>query len=76
MDFKNKKVCANCSNVYLDYQSVNYDHFEPHRCKAMNGKECCDIFNSVCDKFSPKITHKQETDKMLFDDTDIIDIKK
>lgn len=54
MLLKDKKVCANCANVYQEIKNLGYDHYEPHRCKENNGKECSDVCNTTCYKFIKK----------------------
>ena len=56
MLLKDKKVCANCANEYQENKNLGYDHYESHRCKENNGKECSDVYNTTCYKFIKKNT--------------------
>ena len=44
-----RKVCAYCEHKYQEHKNLGYDHFEPYRCNARNGRECSDIFSTTCD---------------------------
>ena len=62
MLLKDKKVCANCANEYQEIKNLGYDHYEPHRCKENNGKECSDVYNTTCYKFIHAEIDKEEQD--------------
>ena len=59
-----KEVCANCVNKYQEPTHLGYDHLETHKCKANHGKECSDLFNSTCMKFSMKQEHADDYDRL------------
>lgn len=54
-----KKVCANCAYRYQKHSDLNYDHFEPDRCKKQNDGRCSDIWNTTCDLFQRKVNKKE-----------------
>lgn len=56
MLLENKKVCVNCANCYQEHENLGYDNYEPHKCKENNRRECSDIWNTTCDKFTRRNT--------------------
>lgn len=59
MLLRNKRVCANCLHKYQEDRNLGYDHYEPDRCEENNGKECSDVWNTTCDKFTWKKSMKE-----------------